>query len=66
MSYTIRLHNYKGDVLREEQEIFSKEFLERFLMTLMKLRLGFLFTDLSQYFGVYLIAFALKFFLNKR
>ena len=28
----------------------------------MKLRLVFLFTDLSQHFGIYLIVFAVKFF----
>ena len=33
-------------------------------MTLMKFRLGFFFTDLSQYFGKYLVAFALKFFYS--
>ena len=31
-------------------------------MTLMKLRLGFLFKDLSQHFRMYLVVFALKFF----
>ena len=31
-------------------------------MTLMKLRLGFLFTDLSRHFRMYLVVFALKFF----
>ena len=33
-----------------------------FLMTLMKLRLEFLFTDLSQGFGIYLVVFALMLF----
>ena len=33
-------------------------------MTLMKLRLGFLFTDLSQQFRMYLMVFALKFFIH--
>ena len=32
-------------------------------MTLMKLRLDFLFTDLSQHFGMYLVVFALMFFI---
>ena len=31
-------------------------------MTLMKVRLDFLFTDLSQHFRIYLVALALKFF----
>ena len=30
----------------------------------MKLRLDFLFTDLSQHFGIDLVVFALKFFIN--
>ena len=34
-------------------------------MTLTKLRLDFLFTDLSQHFGIYLVVFALKFFINR-
>ena len=33
-------------------------------MTLMKLRLDFLFTDLSQDFKIYLVVFALKFFIH--
>ena len=33
-------------------------------MTLMKLRLNFLFTDLSQHFRIYLVVFALKFFIH--
>ena len=33
-------------------------------MTLMKLRLDFLFTDLSQHFVMYLVVFALKFFIH--
>ena len=33
-------------------------------MTLMKLRLEFRFTDLSQHFRIYLGVFALKFFIN--
>ena len=37
---------------------------DEFLMTLMKLRLDFLFTDLSQHFGIYLVTFALKFFIH--
>ena len=59
-----------------EQEIMSKDILERFgpklwskdefLMTLMKLRLGFYVTNLSRHFGRYLdlVAFALKSFIN--
>ena len=34
---------------------------DKFLMTQKNLRLGFLFTDFSQHFGIYLLAFALKF-----
>ena len=30
MSYTIKLHCQRGDVLSGEQEIVTKEFLERF------------------------------------
>ena len=33
-------------------------------MTLSKLRLDFLFTDLSQHFGTDLMVFALKFFIH--
>ena len=33
-------------------------------MTLMKLRLEFLLTDLSRHFGVYLVVFALEFFIR--
>ena len=33
-------------------------------MTLMKLRLDFLFTDLSQHFGIYLVVFALEVFIH--
>ena len=33
-------------------------------MTLMKLRLDFLFVDLSQHFGTDLVVFALKFFIH--
>ena len=35
-------------------------------MTLMKLRLDFFSTDLSQHFGMYLAVFALKFFIHLR
>ena len=35
-----------------------------FFKTLMKLRLDFLFTDLPQHFGIYLVVFALKFFIH--
>ena len=31
----------------------------------MKLRSDFLFTDLSQHFGIYLVVFALKFFIHR-
>ena len=34
-------------------------------MPLMKLRLDFLFTDLSQHFKIYLVAFALKFIIHE-
>ena len=34
-------------------------------MTLMKLRLDFHFRDLSQHFGMYLVVFALKFFIHR-
>ena len=37
---------------------------DEFLMTLLNLRFDFLFTDLSQYFGIYLVAFALTFFIH--
>ena len=63
MSYTIRLHYKRRHALSIEQGIVSKEYLERFgphiykfwskdefSMTLLKLRLGFLFTDLSSYY----------------
>ena len=33
-------------------------------MTLMKLRLGFLVTDFSQQFGIYLVVFTLKVFIR--
>ena len=33
-------------------------------MSLVKLRLGFLFTDLSQHFGMHLVVFALKLFYS--
>ena len=36
-----------------------------FFMTLKKLRLDFLSTDLSQHFGIYLVVFALKFFIHR-
>ena len=35
-------------------------------MALIKLRLGFLFTDLSQHFRMYLVVHALKFFIHGR
>ena len=35
-----------------------------FFLTLMKLRLGLLFKDLSQQFGIDLVVFALKFFIH--
>ena len=35
-----------------------------FYMALMDLRLDFLFTDLSQYFGIYLVVLAVKFFIH--
>ena len=35
-----------------------------FFMTLMKLRLDFLFTDLSQPLGIYLVVFALTFLIH--
>ena len=59
-----------------EQEIISKDILERFgpklwskdkfLMTLMKLRIGFYVTNLSRHFGRYLdlVTFALKSYIN--
>ena len=34
-----------------------------FFMTLMKLMFDFLFTDLSQHYRIYLVIFALKFFI---
>ena len=34
-------------------------------MTLIKLRLDFLFTDISQRFGIYLVVFALNFFIHQ-
>ena len=34
-------------------------------MTLMKLKSDFLFTDLSHHFGIYLVVFALKFFIDR-
>ena len=34
-------------------------------MTLIKLRLDFLFTDISQRFGIYLVVFALSFFIHQ-
>ena len=34
-------------------------------MTLIKLRLDFLFTDISQRFGMYLVVFALNFFIHQ-
>ena len=33
-------------------------------MALQKLKFGFLFTDLSQHFRIYLMAFAVKFFIQ--
>ena len=33
---------------------------DKFFMTLMKLKLDFLFTDFFQHFGIYLVVFALK------
>ena len=33
-------------------------------MTLMKMRVDFLFTDFSQHFGINLVVFALKFFIH--
>ena len=36
---------------------------DEFLMTLTKLRLGFLFTNLSQHFRIYLVAFTLNLFI---
>ena len=37
---------------------------DEFFMTLKKLRYGFLKTDLSQHFTIYLAVFALKFFIH--
>ena len=34
-------------------------------LSLTKLRSDFLFTDLSQHFGIYLVVFALKFFIHR-
>ena len=60
------------NVLSGEQEIVTKEFLERFYLTIVhihienidqktrKLRLGFLFRDLSRHFRMYLVV---KFFI---
>ena len=33
-------------------------------MTLMEMRLDLFFADFSQHFGIYLVAFALKFFIH--
>ena len=33
-------------------------------MALMKWKLDFLFTDLSQHYGIYLVVFELKFFIH--
>ena len=33
-------------------------------MTLMKMRVDFLFTDFSQHFGINLVVFALQFFIH--
>ena len=37
---------------------------DNFFMTLMKLKLDFLFTDFSQHFRIYLVVFALKLFIH--
>ena len=69
----ISIHCQRG-VLSVEQEIVRKQFLEKvwiryiqnvdqFLMIQKKLRLGFLFADLSQHIEIYLVAFALKLFV---
>ena len=55
-----------------QQKVFGKvlisyiEKFDQFLMTKKKYRLGLLFTGPSQHFGIYLVAFALKFFVEKR
>ena len=64
-----------------EQEVVSKKLLERFLpdmycirymqnfdqfvMTQKKLSLGFLFTDLFQHLGIYMLTVALKRFIHE-
>ena len=69
----ISVHCQRG-VLSVEQEIVRKQFLEKvwiryiqnadqFLMIQKKLRLGFLFADLSQHIEIYLVAFGLKLFV---
>ena len=79
-SYTIKLQCLRGNLLSGEQDIATKEFLERFwpyisvyrkcwpkdefFMTVMKLRLCSFFIDLSQHFGIYLVVFALHFFIH--
>ena len=54
-----------------KQDIFNKNFWKdliqiyakhQFLMSWKKLRLGFLFTDLSQHFGKYLVVSAVNLF----
>ena len=35
------------------------------IMIKLKLRLDFIFTDISQHFEIYLVAFAFKFFIDK-
>ena len=77
-SYTIKLYCYQDYVLERvsrnrKQRIFRKvrtihiQNLDQkmnFFLTLMKLRLGLLFKDLSQQFGIELVVFALKFFIH--
>ena len=52
--------NYPHIVFGKVWTIYIENVDQNFFMTLMKLRLDFLFKDLPQHLGIYLVGFALK------
>ena len=52
--------SYHHIVFGKVWTIYIENLDQNFFMTLMKLRLDFLFKDLPQHLGIYLVGFALK------
>ena len=57
--------SYHHIVFGKVWTIYIENLDQNFFMTLMKLRLDFLFKDLPQHLEIYLVGFALKFLIHQ-